>query len=104
MKTALIAIGTLLCAIVLVWVLAMNDLAMGAFFAPKQEQVRRNTFETSKAYTDGMIQELRAMQFEYIKADPEHKVALASVIKHRAAGFPEQSMPSDLSSFIRSLP
>lgn len=86
------------------WVAAGNDLAMAAFFAPKYEQVRRTTFEQSKAYNDGMAQELRAMQFEYIKADDKHKAALASVIRHRAAGFPEQNLPSDLNQFIRSLP
>lgn len=104
MKTALLCIGSFFCLLLIGWVIAYNDLAMGAFFAPKQEQVRWNTFEQSKAYNDGMIQELRAMQFEYVKADDKHKIALASIIKHRASGFPEKNLPSDLSSFIRSLP
>jgi len=104
MKTALIWIGSFFCLLLIGWILVANDLAMSAFFAPKQEHIRRNTFEQSKAYNDGMAQEIRAMQFEYIKADDKHKAALASVIKHRVAGFPENSLPSDLSIFIRSLP
>jgi len=104
MKLFLISIGSIFCLILLGWVFAANDLAMASVFSPKLEQVRRTTFENSKAYNDGMIQELRAMQFEYIKADDKHKIALASVIKHRISGFPETNIPSDLSDFIRSLP
>jgi hypothetical protein len=44
------------------------------------------------------------MQFEYIKASPEHKKALADVIRHRATEVPEDAMPTDLQSFISNLP
>jgi hypothetical protein len=92
---ALIALG---------WIFAGNDLAMMKVFAPAKEQVRRETFETSKAYRDGMVQELRAMQFEYMKADDAHKAGMANVIRHRLAGFPEDAIPSDLQTFIKELP
>lgn len=36
-----------------------TDFFLYQMFAPKYEQVRRNTFEQSKAYTQGMIQQLR---------------------------------------------
>lgn len=85
------------------WVAQGNSFFMFKFFAPKYEQVRRETFEQSKAYNQGMIQELQNMQFEYIKADTEHKDALASIILHRAADYDEDKMPADLRSFIRSL-
>ncbi|CAB4152694.1 hypothetical protein UFOVP602_19 [uncultured Caudovirales phage] len=98
------SIGVVFYCLLLGWILAANGIAMGAIFSPLQEQVRRETFEQSKAYNDGMVQEIRAMQFEYIKADADHKIALASVIKHRIAGYPENNFPSDISSFIRSLP
>ena len=44
------------------------------------------------------------MQFEYIKADKEHKPTLASLNRHRAAEIPEEMMPTELKSFITSLP
>jgi hypothetical protein len=44
------------------------------------------------------------MQFEYIKASPEHKKALADIIRHRAVEVPADAMPSDLQSFISNLP
>ena len=95
----------LLCVIALIavpWVIMGNDLALRSFFAPKQEAVRRETFEQSKAYQEGMAQEVRAMQMDYISAGPEHKDALASVILHRTADCEDQ-LPSDLRSFVDSL-
>lgn len=80
-----------------------GNLAFDKFFAPKEEQVRRETFEQSKAYNDGMFQELRAMQFEYLKAPTNSQDALASVILHRVAAFPTSKLPADLSSFITGL-
>ena len=85
------------------WLAQGNDFFMYRVFAPKYEQVRRETFEQSKAYNQGMIQELQNMQFQYEQADPEHKSALASIILHRAADYPLEKMPVDLRSFIEKL-
>lgn len=87
-----------------VWLAAANDLALRKVLAPAHEQVRRETFEQSKAYRQGLVQELENMRFEYTKAAPEHKAALASIIRHRAAGAPEGAIPPDLSNFIKELP
>ena len=87
------------------WVVQGNDFFLYKTFAPKYEQVRRETFEQSKAYNQGMVQELQNMQFEYIKADEAHKAALASVILHRAADFnmSDSRVPSDLRQFVAEL-
>jgi hypothetical protein len=87
----------------LTWGIAYHNLIFTAFFAPKYENVRRNTFEQSKSFRTGAIQELQNMQFQYIKASPEHKKALANLILHRAAELPDNAMPSDLQSFISNL-
>ena len=87
----------------LVWFLALNNLLMTGFFAPRHEAVRRETFEQSKAYNQGMIQELENMRFEYIKSTPEQKQLLRGIIIHRAADFPSEKLPSDLYVFIQEL-
>jgi hypothetical protein len=84
------------------WLAMGNDLALRSFFAPRQEAVRRETFEQSKAFREGMAQEVRAMQMEYITASDEHKDALASVILHRVADC-EDELPGDLQLFVDSL-
>jgi hypothetical protein len=97
-----IALMALTAVIAVPWMIMGQDLALQSFFAPRQEAVRRSTFEQSKAYQEGMAQEVRAMQMEYVQASPEHKDALASVILHRVADCEDQ-LPSDLRSFVGSL-
>lgn len=103
MRNYLFAVVAFVILLALGWLIAGNNLAMMKVFAPATEQVRRETFENSKAYRDGMVQELRAMQFQYLQADDKQKAALANVIRHRLAGFPEEALPSDLQSFVHSL-
>jgi hypothetical protein len=102
-KIVLACIGALVLILGLTWVFQGNDFFLYRIFAPKYEQARRETFEQSKAYNDGMAQELRAMQFQYLQADPAHQKALAGVILHRVAGYPEQNLPSDLRAFLSTL-
>jgi hypothetical protein len=104
MKAFGIGLLALVALFALGWLLLGNDLAQKKVFAPKYEQLRRETFENSKAYRDGMAQELRSMQFEYLKADDSRKAGLANVIKHKLAGFPEDAIPYDLQQFIKELP
>ena len=85
------------------WLVVYNDYALYRYFAPKRAAVERQVFEESKSFNQGTIQELQNMQFEYAKANPEAKVALASIILHRAADYPEDKMPSDLREFISKL-
>lgn len=92
MKTAissiLIAVIFLAAMMCLGWLTQGNQFFMYKFFAPKQEQVRREVFEQSKAYRQGMVQELQNMQFEYVKASKDGKEAMRSIILHRAADVP----------------
>jgi hypothetical protein len=104
MKPILAIVGGVVGVGALAWGLTYHELIFTSFFAPKFENVRRNTFEQSKSFRTGAVQELQNMQFEYIKASPEHKKALADVIRHRAVEVPADAMPTDLQSFISNLP
>jgi hypothetical protein len=104
MKPLLVIIATFSGLGLLTWGLAYHELIFTSFFAPKFEDVRRNTFEHSKSFRSGAIQELQNMQFEYLKTDKSHQATLADIIRHRAAEVPEDSMPSELKSFIANLP
>jgi hypothetical protein len=97
------AIGGLVVLIGLGWIFAINDFAMFKFFAPKQEAVRRQTFEESKAYKQGMINELRNYQRDYINGDKDQKAALRTIILRQADQIPADELPSDLRSFIFDL-
>lgn len=98
-----IGVVALVAILTLTWILQGNDFFLYKVFAPKYEQVRRETFERTKSYKQGMIQELQNMQFEYIKADKEHQAALADIILRRAADFGDENLPPDLRAFIQQL-
>ena len=104
MKPFLAVIGGVLGIGALSWGVIYYELIFTSFFNPKFEDVRRNTFERSKSFRTGAIQELQNMQFEYIRSDVAHKAALADIIRHRAAEVPADAMPTDLQSFISNLP
>ena len=103
LKVVGVCLGGLLLILGITWIAQGNNFFLYRTFAPAYEQVRREVFEESKAYNQGMIQELQNMQFEYIKASPEHKEALSSLILHRAADYDENKLPSDLKMFIGEL-
>ena len=103
MKYLAMGLGGLVFVLALGWLFQGNDFFMYQMFAPKYEGVRRQVFEQSKAYNQGMIQELQNMQFEYVQADQGHKDALASIILHRAADYDVNRLPADLREFIEKL-
>ena len=106
LKIALSTIAALVLFLGLVWLATGNIFFLYKFFAPKYEGVRRQVFEQTKSYNQGMIQELQNMQFAYLQADTNHQAALASIILHRAADYDmtilAQKNP-DLYQFIEQL-
>lgn len=101
----LVAIGVLVLGLGLTWIAQGNDFFLTKVFSPRQEAVRRQVFEQSKAYNQGMIQELENMQFEFCRTDPSHQQALASIVLHRAADFnlEQDQVPQSLRVFVSTL-
>jgi hypothetical protein len=88
----------------LAWIIQGNHFFLYKYWGPQYEDTRRDIFEHSKAYRQGMIQELENMQFEYERtADTNSKDALARIILHRSADIDPSIMPSELRRFIQSL-
>ena len=96
-------IGVLLFFTIIAWFAQGSDFFLYRYFAPKYEQVRRETFEQTKSYRQGMSQQLQKMQFEYVQAKPENKAALASIILEQYADFDETALTADQVQFLDSL-
>ena len=100
-------IGAFILVVLFIFAVAFGLRGLGLvqfqFWAPKEEAARREVFEESKSYRDGMNQELRNMQMQYVQADAEHRLALRSIILHRVAGFPADALQPDLAAFVNSL-
>ena len=102
-KKVIFYIMTVLFMFMLGWLALGNQFFMFKFFAPKVEQVRRETFEQSKAYRQGMIQELNNLHVDYIKATPDQKLGLMTIILHKAADVPPDTLTPDLNAFLSDL-
>lgn len=90
--------------IVAIWAATYHSVLFASFFAPKFEQVRRNTYVQSDSYVQGKIQELQKFQIEYLKTqDPIVKIALAETIKYTASGISFNNLPQPLKTFILNL-
>lgn len=106
MKYVAGGIGLLVVMFGMTWLVEGNDFFLYKYFAPRQEQVRRQVFETTRSFNQGMIQELENMQFEYDKTtDPTAKDSLAQIILHRASGYNlnDPDVPQSLRTFISQL-
>ena len=78
-----------------------TDFFLYKTFSPRREAVRREVFEQSKAYRDGLMQELRSAQIDYAKAtSPQQKQAVGALVLHDVAGF-GGALPPDLDDFVR---
>lgn len=102
-KVAVISVVSVTMILGLVWISQGNDFFMYKVFAPKMEEVRRKTFEESKAFNDGMIQDLSRDQIEFIHSTPVQQHVMASTILHQYAGFDESKLPPNLQEFLHQL-
>jgi len=96
--------GVLLTGAIAVGVFAVAGygLFFQGFFAPRFENIRRQTFENSQSYNDGMIQQLQSYYVEYQRTDEKGKEAIRSVVSHQYASYPVGRLPSHLQSFVNA--
>lgn len=101
-KKQMAGIGCLMMLVIIAisWIATGNEFFLYKFFAPKTEAVRRQTFEQSKAYNQGMAQELSRMKYDWITADAEHKAALAAYARQTSADYPLDKLPPDLRTWV----
>ncbi len=87
------------------WLVQGNNFFMYKTFAPMWEDARRETFENTKSYRTGTIQELESFQVEYLKASDESKSALRKIILRRVAGFDmtKDDVSPELRDFVAGL-
>lgn len=80
-----------------------TDVALSRKYDPQREAIRRQTFEESRAFREGLAQELQAMQLDYLKGNADQKAAIASMVLHRVAGVDPSVFPPSLQRFIDQL-
>lgn len=99
-----ILIGVLVGMFAFVFVLGLFSLGYYKFFAPKEENIRREVFEQTQSYVHGKIQDLAKYQNEYNDADTDEKEVIRQLIIVRFAEFDETKIkPITLRSFLISM-
>jgi hypothetical protein len=102
-RTTLLTLAIIAGSLAAVFGLEYFDLITTKFFAPRHEAIRRETFEQSKAYNQGTIQEIENLYLEYGKASEEHKKAIGSIVLHRLADFDKSKLSPELQQFVSKL-
>lgn len=107
MKAFFGAIGVGIVAVVAIlgitWIAQGNDFFLYQYFAPQYANVQRKVFENTAPYNQGMAQDLRRMQEEYVAADADHKAAIGAVIMHNYASYDTSRLPPDLHDFYEQV-
>lgn len=103
MKTFGIVVSCIAAFMALIFALSLFGLGMDSFFAPKAEQIRRNTYENSSSYNVGMIRDLDEIQMKYMEANSAGKDALRAITLHRFAAYPVERMTPDQRNFYFQL-
>lgn len=80
-----------------------GDLVIYRFWAPKQENARREVFENTQSYVQGKTDYINALRLDYQGAEGVQKEALRRTILTEAGNVDISSLPVDLRSFVASL-
>ena len=100
-------LGNCLLAVLAIGIISFALNTMGIVqikvFGTAMENARREVFEETKSYNQGMSQDISNFQQQYILATPEQKEALASIILHRTADYDVSKLPTSSRAFIEKL-
>ena len=101
----LLITGIILFALALIWIGQGSDFFLYKYFAPKYEQVRRETFENTQSYVEGKRQDLVRYRLEYLREkDPVAKKAIKETIVQSFTNFDENKIiDADLRTFLHDM-
>lgn len=78
-------------------------LRMDSHYAPREEQVRHNTFECSQSHTDGLVHELRDYRDQYAHADASGRSVLRDRFMQDFDAYTCGDLPADVRDFAATL-
>ena len=95
-------IGAILLIILLGLGLDYSGLMWESFIGPKREDVRREIFEQTKSFNQGMTMKLLDYRKQYMLAkDPADKAAIAQVVSHMFSDYQLDNLDPELKAFLR---
>lgn len=97
---AAIIIAIIVVGLGLDWLFEGQNFFMYKYWAPKYEDVRRNTYTHTLSYRQGSVQRLNTLCTQVAAADDGHKPMLNDVIAHEFAEWNTDEVPSYLHSCL----
>ena len=95
--------GVLILISVIGFIAQGADFFMFKFWAPKYANVQREVFQNTKSYNQGMAQDLDNYYVDYQRATPDQKDAIAAVVLHEVADYPNERLPAHLQAWVDQL-
>ena len=80
--------------------LRFGSLHVERWFQPREENVRREVFEETKSYNEGMEQQLVKYRLEYMRGDEVEKAAISSAVRHAYADYNVDRLDPQLRNFV----
>ena len=72
-----------------------------SYYAPRYEEVRRQTFEQSRAFNEGMSRDIQNLIANYYAANSDAgKQAILATINQRLADVDQSKLPPDVRQFL----
>jgi hypothetical protein len=99
-KVVLVIMGICIAFIAFGWLVQGNNFFMYKFFAPKQEQVRREVYEQTYSYKQGSVQRLNSLCMQINAADDTGKDMLYQVVNQEFASWNSDDVPDYLRSCL----
>ncbi len=82
---------------------AEYSFRLNQHYLPKYEQVRRETFEQSQAYNEGMRRDIENLRIDWLGATGGQKDAIRALALTRIAGLPDAAVTGPILSFRNEL-
>lgn len=93
--------------LVLVFGLSYFGYALYSYFAPRYEQTRNNVFHHSQMYNDGMANDLRDLQRQWLQAKAENNTAVMNSIQAQVrsefGSYNTSNLSPDMQEFLNEM-
>lgn len=103
MKDLLALIAVVL--LIVIGVFGASELGYRVYqrYAPLNEQVRRETYEQSRAFQEGTVRDLENLRMDYASGNDAQKAAIRSVAIHRLADVPQELLTPSLRQWANEM-
>ena len=94
MKTGIKIAGAFVLLIIIGLALEFGGVKWIGIIKPMQEEVRRDNFESSRAFNEGVIRDLADYHLQWLDADVEDRPAIETVVRHRFPNYAAEDVPA----------